>query len=357
MSTDMNTIYELARPEMRDLEAYQESSVHPSLERLHANEVPWRLPGDNSAGGLNHYPEPQPGLLCDRLADLYAVSRDRLLVTRGSDDAIDLLVRAFCKAGRDAICVSPPTFDMYAHAARVQGAGVVESPLQTDEFSLDVERLDNNCGPAVKLVFLCSPNNPTGNLFARERVLGLCEELRGRALVVVDEAYVEFAGEDASLVSEIEEHENLVVLRTLSKAFALAGARCGVLTGHPDLIRLLVRLMPPYSLPSTTVEAVMQLFDPEILKVVDQRIIELRAERERLRRELQDLAIVQRVWPSQANFLLVESREPQRMLEAGRDAGVLLRDLSARPHLRNCVRITVGNPAQNAKLQDALRGV
>src|SRR6185437_6976687 len=208
---------------------YQHASWEPGLERLHANELPWRPLDDDSRAGLNRYPEPQPRALIDRLAELYAVAPASLLVGRGSDEAIDLLTRAFCRAGSDAVLVCPPTFGMYSVCARIQGAEVLQTPLTAaDGFALDEHAVLERCAPAVKLVFLCSPNNPTGNLLDEGAILRIARRLAGRALLVVDEAYIEFA-DRSSLARLVAEVPNLAILRTLSKAYGLAGARCGAL--------------------------------------------------------------------------------------------------------------------------------
>jgi histidinol-phosphate aminotransferase len=157
----MSWITELARPDIVALKPYEHASWEPHLERLHANELPWRATGDDTDAGLNRYPEPQPRELVQRLAALYGAEPNQVLVGRGSDEAIDLLVRAFCRAGQDAVLICPPTFGMYAVAARIQGADVVTVPLQIENgFALDVDEILRQCTPRVKLVFLCSPNNP-----------------------------------------------------------------------------------------------------------------------------------------------------------------------------------------------------
>ena len=220
-----SSILNLARPDILELQPYRHAAWDPSLERMHANEMPWRASGDNSIAGLNRYPEPQPHALVERMAQLYGVPARLLLVGRGSDEAIDLLVRAFCRAGQDNVVITPPTFGFYKVAARIQGAGVLEVPLLRYGFALDTGQVIA-AGLRAKIVFLCSPNNPTGNLLDEVAMLRVCTELAGKALVVVDEAYVEFC-DRASLTARLADFPNLVILRTLSKAYALAGARLG----------------------------------------------------------------------------------------------------------------------------------
>jgi histidinol-phosphate aminotransferase len=340
----------LARPDIVALKPYLPADWEPHLVRLHANELPWRVPGDYSRCGLNRYPEPQPRALAAALARLYGVAPAALLLGRGSDEAIDLLVRAFCRAGQDAVLVCPPTFGMYAVAAAIQGARVVEVPLRpTQGFMLDEAALLEQCSPDVKLVFLCSPNNPTGNLLAAAAILRLAAALASRALVIVDEAYVEFAGCE-SLARELPLHPNLGVLRTLSKAHGLAGARCGALLAHPEVIALLNKLLPPYAISQLTVEAVTRLLSPESLADMRARTGALRDERERLARALIQLPRVRRVWPSQANFILAEFADAGEALARAAAARLRVRDARGYVGLGAALRITIGTAAHNERL-------
>ena len=346
----MSWLTDLARAEIRALKAYQHASWEPGLVRLHANELPWRAPHDASAAGLNRYPEPHPLELAARLATLYGTLANWVLPGRGSDEAIDLLTRAYCHAGSDAVLITPPTFGMYAVAAGIQGAGVIEVPLRPEQgFALQPAAVLAALTPQVKLVYLCSPNNPTGNLFDRAAVLSLADRLAGRALLVLDEAYVEFAGQP-SLVSELASHPALVILRTLSKAYGLAGARCGALLAHPEVIALLRKVIMPYALTQLTIEAVFRTLEPESLAVAAQRVAEIRAQRERLATALADLPGTLRVWPSAANFLLVEFADAGAALQRSRAAGFLLRDMRAHPALPGALRLSVGTQAQNEQL-------
>lgn len=334
----------LVRPDLLDLAAYPAASPERGLVRLHANESAY----DYSASALNRYPEPQPRRLLETLAALYGVAPSNLLATRGSDDAIDLLVRCFCRAGADAVVICPPTFGMYAMAARLQNARLIEAPLeQRDGFALDRERLLARCDDATRIVFICSPNNPTGNLVPRTTIVALCNRLRGRALVVVDEAYIEFADAD-SAAPLVNDTANLVVLRTLSKAWALAGARCGALLANRELIDIVRPAMPPYALPTPTIEAALQALAPANAKTLRDGLSALRTERARLRERLDLLAAVRRTWPSEGNFILAEVERRAELIAACRAGGLLIRALGA--PLDDHVRITVGTPAENARL-------
>jgi len=283
---------------------------------------------------------------------LYGVANNQVLAGRGSDECIDLVMRAFCRAGQDKVLICPPTFGMYKVAARIQGAGVIEVPLLEDAgFALDRTGVLDRCSPDVKVVFLCSPNNPTANSLDAAEMQSLCEALDGRALVVVDEAYIEFSRAQ-SFTRLLATHQNLIVMRTLSKAYALAGARCGTLLAHPEIVSLLHRILPPYALPSLTVDAVLRLTANST--TVQTRIEAVLRERIRLADALSKLPVVSRVWPSDANFLLIECTDAERVYRAAMAVGLIIRDMRAQPGLQNCLRVTVGTPDQNKKL---VRGI
>jgi len=345
---------DLLRPEIRHLRPYKPADYIGGFIRLNANETPWRPPDDDSRDGLNRYPEPRPAELARRLSELYGVRPGQLLVTRGSSEGIDVLIRAFCRAGEDNIVICPPTFGMYEAYANIQGAGVKAVPLdRAAGYSLPVDRILEDWLPADKLLFVCSPNNPTGNRFPDTDVDRLCAGILGRGVVVLDAAYQEFAGVDP-LNDLLPRHQNLVVLRTLSKALSLAGVRCGALIGHDPLIELLDCVLPPYCFPTTSQDVVLRLLTTEAQHELAARRARIVAERERLSMALARVPGIDRVWPSAANFVLVESRNAKALVARAREAGILLRDFSWDPSLPGCVRITVGSPEDNAKLLEAL---
>lgn len=352
----MNDPLTFARPEIRALEAYAHAAWQPGFARLHANEAPWRGLEDRSIAGLNRYPEPHPDALAAQLAALYGVAPANALACRGSDEAIDLLVRAFCAAGRDAVLVCPPTFGMYAVAARIQGAAVIAVPLVRERgYALDLPAIEAHLAAGdAKLVFLCSPNNPTGNLMAAEDMRRVVAAARGRALVVIDEAYLEFAAED-SLARLIAAEPHIVVLRTLSKAYGLAGARIGTLLADGRIVQLLRKVIPPYAIAQPCIEAAQAALAQASQLVTRERIAAIVAERERLRAALAPLPCVERVWPSAANFLLVEFDDAARALARVQRAQLLVRDFSDRPGLGRALRITVGSPEQNDRLARSLQ--
>ncbi len=344
----MKGILALARPDIVALKAYSHASWDPAFDRLHANELPWRAETDRSLAGLNRYPEPHPKVLAQRLATLYGVAEQQLLPGRGSDESIDLLVRGFCRAGVDNVIICPPTFGMYAVAARIQGAAVREVPLRReDDFALDASAVLAACDAHTKIVFLCSPNNPTGNAMAAAAMEQLLVALSDKALVVVDEAYIEFSG-GPSLTTALARFPNLVVLRTLSKAYGLAGARVGSLIATPDIVALLAKVIPPYSIPQLTIEAVLATLADAQLAIQRERVAQVCVERERLRAALATCPCVRKIWPSVANFLLVDFADAEVVLAAARTAKLLIRDM--RNVSPQSLRITVGTPEQNDRL-------
>lgn len=345
----MSGALELARADIRALQPYSSARMEASGGQvlLNANESAWAPYGDAGAG-WHRYPEPQPTALLDALASLYGVQREQVLVGRGSDEAIDLLVRAFCRAGSDAILIQPPTFGMYAVCARIQQAAVIEVPLAAD-FALDADAVIAALTPAVKLVFVCAPNNPTGASVPLATLERLAQALVGRALLVVDEAYVEFA-DGGSAAGLLDRYEYLAVLRTLSKAWALAGARVGCLLAHPAVVALLRRIMPPYPLPSPSVEAALTALSPAGQAAARGRIAIVRAERVRLGQALPGLAGVREVLPSQANFLAVRFDDAGAAYRRLLDSGIVPRDVRRYPGLGDALRITLGTPAQNDRV-------
>jgi histidinol-phosphate aminotransferase len=348
------SIRALARPEIVALQPYAHAQWLPGLTRLHANEAPWRPETDSTRAGLNRYPEPQPAALIGRLAAFYGVPAGNLLVTRGSDEAIDVLSRIFLRAGEDAILQCTPTFGMYQVAARIQGADVVSVRLERDnEYRLDPERVLAAWHPRVKLVYLCSPNNPTGNLLDPDAVETICTALEGRAVVVIDEAYIEWTRAD-SATARLSRHPTLAILRTLSKALALAGARVGALIGAPELIEMGRRVIPPYCLAQPTIETALAALEAPALAAARERIAGLLRERDHLRAGLTASSLVERVWPSETNFLMVDSPDADAFMAASMRGGFVVRDLRGNPLLPRSLRVTVGTRAENAALLASL---
>jgi histidinol-phosphate aminotransferase len=231
---------------------------------------------------------------------------------------------------------------------------VVEVPLIKERgFALDLDAVFSVWNASIKLVFLCSPNNPTGNLLDGKAIEALCDKLANKALIVVDEAYIEFA-RTQSMISSLERHANLVILRTLSKAYALAGARCGALIAHADIVSLLARVITPYAISTQTIESVLAYTDEPHRKASSISIETLLLERARLSEQLTRLQLIKRVWRSDSNFILVECVDADRVLRAAAGVGLIIRDTRAQPMLPKCLRISIGTPEQNDRL---IRGI
>ncbi|WP_457097713.1 histidinol-phosphate transaminase [Lysobacter sp. P5_B9] len=344
------SVLDLVRSDLRDFSGYRSarSDKFDGSVWLNANESPWANSAD-AASRLRRYPDPQPQPLREALAGLYGCLPEQLLAGRGSDEGIDLLLRALCRPGGDAVVITTPTFGMYAVCARLHGTRVVDVPLSegADGYSCEFRAVGDAAEQqSAKIVFLCSPGNPGGNLLPLEEIALLAARLHNRAVVVVDEAYIEFA-DAPSATTLVQALPNIVVLRTLSKAHALAAVRLGTVIADADLIAILQRCQAPYPLPVPCVEAALAALTPGARTRTDARIRDVVAGRLRLREELAALPVVRRVLPSRANFLQVRCFEAQSTFETLLEAGVVVRDLRAMPGLSDALRISIGTPEQN----------
>ena len=339
-----------ARGDILALASYQPGAQIDDTVRLNANEVPLARDGTT----LNRYPQIHPVELRDRMADLFGAPADNLLVTRGSSEAIDVLIRAWCRAYQDSLVTTPPTFEMYRVYADIQGAALINVSLDPVDFSVDADAVIAACEENTRLVFLCSPNNPTGNIIPQEDVLKITRARAGHSLVVVDEAYVEFSDQE-SLASRITEYENLVVLRTLSKAHGLAGARCGAAIAAENVIDVMSRVLPPYSFPTPVIDSVMSVLTGSNIEESAASVSALIDERDRIFASLDELDCVASAWPSQSNFILARFKNLPAILEFLRDRRILIRDASGWPELDGCARITIGTQTENDALLNALK--
>lgn len=356
----MSDILNLLRLDLRGFGGYKSARTE-KLDGdvwLNANESAWANPGDAS-GSSRRYPEPQPQALREKLAALYGVDAARLLIGRGSDECIDLLVRGLCEPQRDAVVATPPVFGMYAVSARLQNASLVEVPLldRDDGFvpdfaAIEKAALERNA----KLVFLCSPANPTGASIPLAEIEAFAKRLAGRALVVVDEAYGEFS-DVPSAISSMADNPNIAVLRTLSKAHALAAARIGSLIADAGLIAALRACQAPYPVPTPCAELALAGLSDEAQAKTRKRIAIVKVERERLRAVLEKTPGVKRVYPSQGNYLLARFDDAESAFRTLLANGVVVRDQRAAPQLGDALRISIGTPEQNDRVIAALNAV
>jgi histidinol-phosphate aminotransferase len=345
----------LFRDDLADRRAYPSASgTSEQCVRLHCNENPWP-PGDSIDSLLNRYPRQQPEALRARLAELYQTAPENLLIARGADDAIDLVIRGFCRPGIDAIAQCPPTFVMYAFFAGLHGSKVLDVPLTDDNWSCETAGLRDVADRGARVIFVCTPNNPTGNVIDSKDVIALARDVAGKSMVVADEAYDEFSDRPSRLAGEVESQGNLILLRTLSKAWSLAGARLGIIIAAREVIEYLQRaVLPPFPLARPVVEAALAALRPEHQDMVRARIADIVARREVLRARLAALPRVRRVWPSQGNFLLAEFEDAAEVVRYCQSHGYLLRDLTGQPRLGNHLRITVGTSAEVDGLLETL---
>lgn len=357
MSAAIDDVLALVRPDLQAFAGYSSarSAAVQGEVWLNANESAWANPAD-AAGSSRRYPEPQPLALREGLAALYGVTPQQLLIGRGSDEAIDLLVRALCVPGRDGVLVTPPVFGMYAVCARLQGAALLEVPLVDTEVGLRTDLdavIDTAKSRNAKLVFLCAPSNPAGSDIGLAEIERVAAALRGQALVVVDEAYVEYALRP-SATTLLAANPNLAVLRTLSKAHALAAARIGTFIAASELIAVLRRCQAPYPVPTPCAELAVLALQPVVLARTAERVATVIAERERLFAALPGLPGVRRVYRSSGNYLLVRFADAQAAFDTLLAAGVVVRDQRAAPQLGDALRISIGSPEENDRVLVAL---
>lgn len=345
-----------ARPEILAMKGYSSArslvASGDSTVFLDANECPYEP--YVGASDLARYPMQQPPELMRAICDWLDLSSRNVTIMRGADEAIDCLMRAFCVPAADNIVICPPTFAMYRQSAILQGVEVREAPLAAG-FALDAAAVLAQCDDNTKLVFVCSPNNPTANLMDRDAVLGVCAALDGRALVVVDETYIEYAGVD-SVAAALESHANLVVLRTLSKSHAAAGVRCGVAVARADVSELLAKVLAPYPIPQPVVQAVMAIMAPSNQVRLADRRQDIITRRDAFAAAARDMAVVHDVLPSDANYLLMLVDDADDLCARAGEAGFILRNQSHQPGLVNAVRVSIGTEEEMNGLLAILRG-
>ncbi|MDD3272951.1 MAG: histidinol-phosphate transaminase [Bacteroidales bacterium] len=337
-------INELIRSNIADLMQFSSVRDECGLTNsvlLDANESPY----DN---GYNRYPDPYSKKLKRVYSEVIGVPSDNLFVGNGSDEVIDLLIRLFCEPGRDSIITMTPSYGMYKISASINNIKSIEVPLEND-FSLNPKKVLKALDETTKIIFLCSPNNPTGNSLSEDDINQVIKDFRG--LVVVDEAYIDFS-QNRGFVSNIGKFENLVVLRTLSKAWGMAGVRVGFGIASVEIVNLLNRVKFPYNVNRLSQEKAV-----ELLKRGNKREIEaVLSERERLSQQLKSLESVVEVYPSQSNFILVKFRDHRKVFIDLINKGVVLRDLSLIRGCENTLRITIGTKSENDLLIGLLNG-
>jgi len=300
------------------------------------------------------YPQIRPQQLVERLATIYQVRPEQIMLGRGSDDVIDSLCRVFCRAGQDAILQTIPCFSMYAISAQIQGAEVVDvALLERAGFAYDVDAILSSITNKVKLIFLATPQSPTGKSLSENDLIKLLKATENRCIVVLDEAYIEFSSQ-TSKSHLLDEYANLIIMRTLSKAYGLANLRCGVMMAHRDIVKLVRKVVTPYALPGVVVDAAYQALSDDNLLQIQKTNTGMHKRRERLFEMLNDLPWVTKVYSSDANFLLIKVLEVKKVISYLKKENIFVRSFSPNSSLDDCIRISVGSNSDLYKLSAVL---
>jgi histidinol-phosphate aminotransferase len=326
---------------------------------LDANENSWGSTFTSIESlSLNRYPDPHQKDLRQLIESVLSIPKENLFFGVGSDEIIDLLIRVFCNPGKDKVLIPEPTYGMYKVACDINDVETTEVLLK-DNFQIDLNAIRENYTVNTKIIFLCSPNNPTGNLLNKQDIIQLCNEFK--SIIIVDEAYIDFAN-DGSLIDGIKNYPNLIVLRTFSKAWGLAGIRLGYCAANVEIINLLFKVKAPYNINSLTRYALgVSLKNLGLKETYVNGIIR---ERERLKNQLESLPGIETVYDSDANFILVKFASPSgKNEEAGAvlnklaERNIIVRDRSSQPKLENCLRISIGNEEENDQLWDTIKKI
>lgn len=345
MSFDLHT---LIRPNIRKLIPYSSAR-----DEFKGNASVFLDANENSLGSpllkwYNRYPDPMQWELKKKISSIKGIAPEHILIGNGSDEPIDLLYRAFCEPGIDNVIVCPPTYGMYEVSANINNVAIKQVPL-TPQFQLDLEALEEAIDPNTRIIWLCSPNNPTGNALYREDIEMILNNFDG--LVVVDEAYINFS-RHRSFIPDLPDYPNLVVMQTLSKAWGLAALRIGMAFASKEIITVFNKIKSPYNVSQPAQELALQALDN--IEEVNEMIRILVAEREQMAVALAALPQVIQVYPSDANFLLVKTVEAKKLYRYLTENGIVVRDRSSVILCDDCLRITIGTPKENERLLEAV---
>lgn len=354
-------INKLARAELVDMVPYQSarrlfaSGNNAQAKQkvwLNANEAPGTGDYQVASENINRYPDFQPDNLLNAYSDYCGLKRSQILATRGADEGIELIIRSFCRAYEDNILICPPTYGMYAISAENHGAGTIKVPLLNN--TLDIDGLKQQVGK-VKVVFLCSPGNPTGNLLPKAQLLAAIELFKDNAIVVIDEAYIEFSAEQTS-TGLLAHYDNVIILRTLSKAFALAGLRCGFTLANEAIINLLSKVIAPYPISAPVAEIASKALSSDLANMTA-RVKTCQQISADLSAWLTQQSWCHEVFASDANFILfrcISAEEKTRLFDTLVAKNILIRDQSKQLQLENCLRISIGSEEEITQLKEIL---
>lgn len=344
-------ISRLLRPHLLDLTPY--SSARDEFKGtadvyLDANENAF---GSTSEDRYRRYPDPYQSELKTRIGEIKSIAPSKIFLGNGSDEPIDLLIRAFCNPGKDKILITPPTYGMYEVSASINDAGIVKVPL-TKTFNLDIDNILDAIEPGLKLIFLCSPNNPTGNCMNADHMLEVVKKFQG--LVVIDEAYIDFSMHE-SFIRQIDSFQNLVILQTFSKAWGLASLRLGMAFANEEILSVLNMIKPPYNISGATQELAIKALDN--FDRMQRMLAQEQQEKTRLESMLGEVPFVKFVYPSDANFFLVKMDNAHAVYQSLIDRKVIVRDRSKVELCEDCLRITVGTRQENEILINELKNI
>jgi histidinol-phosphate aminotransferase len=346
-------INELVRKNIKNLKPYTSArDMYSSGILLDANENSFGSVVESEGENLNRYPDPHQMSMREWLGVYLGIPYQKLFFGVGSDEIIDLLIRIFCEPGKDSIMILEPTYGMYKVAADINDVRT-ETVLLNDNFDIDTEAVINNWNNKIKLIFLCSPNNPTANLLNKNSIKDLLQKTK--SIIIVDEAYIDFAGDENSCLDLINEFPNLVILRTFSKAWGLAGIRLGYCICDEEIINYLFKIKAPYNINSLTRKAFHEAFSNSSKK--DEFISSILKEKQYIIEELNKITNIEKLFPSDTNYILIKIQDAVSVQKLLANEGVIIRDRSNQPGLENCLRITVGTHGQNEQLLRSLHKV
>lgn len=348
---NLEDIESLVRENIRNLTPYR--SARDDFNEgllMDANENSFGSPIRHSLK-LHRYPTPTHDNLREKIADYRDVEPDNIFLGVGSDEPIDTLIRIFCEPGKDSVIITPPTYGMYKVSASINNVNVKEV-LLTERFQLRPDEILAETDEHTKILFLCSPNNPTGNDLKQTDMLKIITRFPG--IVVVDEAYIDFSTSE-SMAQFVHQYPNLVVLQTFSKAFGLAGIRLGTAISNPEIIRYMLRVKAPYNINKLTAEAALEVFDK--IDLMKFNVSKIKEEKEYVAEQLGFADAVERVYPSNANFLLFKINSAKEVYQKLADRGVIIRYRGNEPLCENCLRVTIGMPDENVRFLKNLKAI
>jgi histidinol-phosphate aminotransferase len=342
-------IQDLIRTNIKVLKPY--SSARDEFQELDGGKVFLDANENPFENGVNRYPDPQQTILKQKLSKIKGIPIQNMLLGNGSDEVLDLIVRAFCEPSEDNVITLPPTYGMYEVLANLNAIEIIKVPL-SNNFQPQVEQVLRASNANSKILFLCSPNNPTGNSFAQNDIKQLLNEFKG--IVVIDEAYIDFS-EGQSWLKRLDEFPNLIVTQTLSKAYGMAGIRLGICYASSEIVSVLNAIKPPYNVNGLTQQFAIERLSQSL--IIDNEIASIISERNALLGELESIDFIKTIYPTNANFVLVKVDDANKRYNQLIKKGIVIRNRTNQPLCNNCLRLTVGTPAENEILINALKNL